>query len=382
MVSAQKGISRAELARKAGLSKTTGSVLVEELIEGGFLVDEGTKNTRKLGRKPNGLGICGERNIVIVANWLTEKVEVQALNLLGEPIHSAEYTLGKEAAYVEATCELYHLLAGRLEKKQCIIGVCVITPSVIDPVECEIVSTILPVAESGSVIGRLRKMLPVVPIAFFNDTACFAYAETAFLEPLRSEPSIFINLNRGIGAVLLCEGEMLRGGNGITTQFGHLSLDRQGEPCRCGNRGCLENTVGEKGLYERARRLGLPGCLAYGEDLSYEHVGRGADAGDEDFIALVKALASDLAFAIGSLVTLYSAQTVVIGGKGQYLGKRFIEELREQLLGCGFQIFVKKAEVCYSAQTPGEKTEFSGAVKYFVEQYYSFVDRMDNGLYL
>ena len=62
-------ISRIELAAMTSLSKTTISSLVEDLINGGFVVDDGSADTGKQGRKPNFLRVNKEGNVVAVINW-------------------------------------------------------------------------------------------------------------------------------------------------------------------------------------------------------------------------------------------------------------------------------------------------------------------------
>ena len=74
LVHQEQGISRAELAKRTKLSKTTVSALVDELLERDFLMDTGTSDSKTVGRKPNSLQLKPERHYVAVLCWEEEQV--------------------------------------------------------------------------------------------------------------------------------------------------------------------------------------------------------------------------------------------------------------------------------------------------------------------
>ena len=80
----------------------------------------------------------------------------------------------------------------------------------------------------------------------------------------------------GVGAGIIVDGELYRGAHGFGGEFGHLDVDRDGLPCACGGRGCLETIVGQEAI---ARTAGIVPLTRRTRSLTAEIVRR-AEAGD------------------------------------------------------------------------------------------------------
>lgn len=59
-------------------------------------------------------------------------------------------------------------------------------------------------------------------------------------------------LGTGVGGGLVLDGRLYRGERGMAGELGHVTVEREGRPCNCGNRGCLERYAGQRGLHETA----------------------------------------------------------------------------------------------------------------------------------
>jgi len=64
---------------------------------------------------------------------------------------------------------------------------------------------------------------------------------------------VFIKLATGIGAGILLDGRLFRGGIGTAGELGHVTLDARGPVCRCGDRGCVELSAGGRALLDTVR---------------------------------------------------------------------------------------------------------------------------------
>lgn len=382
LVAANQGISRASMATLTGLSKTTVSDLVETLIGQDFLVDEGASQSNRQGRKPNSLRLNHEGNVIITINWLPTKLQSGCVDLAGRVSGFREQSLDGGRDYAQQIVSAYRMLRSSVERGAVsprVLAVCIIVPSIIDPVQKRIFTSVLPVQSGEWVIRRLRAAIPDVPMGIFNDTACFAYAEMA-RHPLEQEPSLFVNLSGGVGAAMFSDGQMLRGADGLTTQFGHFSVLRNGPLCRCGNRGCLERRIGESVLAERAREFMTSEQLERFGTLNYRTLGKAADDGVEEFCRMADSIAEDLAYALGNFITLYNVGKCVIGGVGRHLGHYFFQQLQERLMYHGFREFVRTCEFQYS-HAP-EHAELSGAACYLIDSHYQFDEEQEGNLFL
>lgn len=371
LISRNQGISRVKLARLTKLSKPTVSALVDDMIASGLIVDVGAGVSEKTGRKPNTLLINDADNFIAVFGWHKDVILASLINTDYRVVHIETVPMGAGADYVQATRDaLSGILPPSLHGKR-ILGVCVVIPSIIDD-QGRIVSSVLDIDPRDDVLGQLRHATLPYPVSLLNDTACFAYAEYSSSAPeLEEEAFFFLNISSGVGGVLLDRGVMFRGANGMTTQFGHFSVDRSGVQCSCGNRGCLECLVGEMALPRRVKECGAEAIFEKG-GIHFGTLGRLADGGNAKALELVSLLADDLAFGLGNLVSLLHPRQIVIGGTGVGLGQRFLDLVSEKIKASGYPLFVQNVSLRYSRL--GNLSELRGAAEYFMDKHFGFFE--------
>lgn len=379
LIMAHKMISRIELAAMTSLSKTTISSLVDELIQGGFVVDEGLVATGRQGRKPSLLRVNAEDNIVAVINWHVDELEVSLVDMAGKVVSYEVCPLVLDAAFDQVIPEVYYSNLVEKAGKRNILGLCLVVPSMLDAASQRMISTVLPIPEGDDVLERICGRITGVPMAVFNDTACYAYAEHT-LTDWDFQTFLFININNGIGAVIVHDGKMIKGEAGLRPQLGHFSLNRNGDPCMCGGRGCLENEIGETALIKRAKAAGLYETLEKHGAITFAALGKQADDGDPAARTFVKGLAEDLAFVLDNVLVIYNTDHIIIGGKGQRLGTYYLEQLEAAMKKAGFRIVIDRADLMYTAL--GDDAIMRGAARYFIDEYYKFFEDMTDFLVL
>lgn len=89
------GISRAELAKRTKLSKTTVSTLVDELIERAFIQDNGIVESTALGRRPNSLHIRRNSHYIVVFNWYENQIYTHLVDIAGTSVFQEVRVLSK-----------------------------------------------------------------------------------------------------------------------------------------------------------------------------------------------------------------------------------------------------------------------------------------------
>ena len=167
------------------------------------------------------------------------------------------------------------------------------------------------------------------------------------------------------------------------TQLGHFSIDRNGKRCRCGNRGCLENRIGELALPERILEndlnIPLPG-KEEGSRILFRDIGQMAGEGNGEAEKLIKILASDLSFALGNFITVLHPDSVVIGGMARKLGETFLEEIISDLKETGFRFFLDNLDIRFAGL--GEEAILTGAARYYIDTHYNFQEDLTGKLFL
>lgn len=170
------------------------------------------------------------------------------------------------------------------------------------------------------------------------------------------------------------------GATGMGTQFGHFSIDRYGELCSCGNRGCLENRIGEMALRKRAEERGALEEFQGLEQILFKDVAQLAREGKPGASALLCDLADDLSFALGNLITMFHPDTIIIGGMGRKLGEMYLSRIRSNLGEVGFRQFVEDVDIRFTRLR--EDAIFRGAAKYYLDTHYNFMEEMSGKLFL
>lgn len=379
LISDTPGISRVNLASVTKLSKTTVSALVDELIQDGYILDQGAAESSRQGRKPNSLCVNKMDNAFIVINWRAHTLQIALLTSAYEIIATEEDAVSYSGDYIAKIKDMFDYFLAKHGSGKNILGVCIVIPGIIDSLHKRIISMVLPISEEEPVIDKLRMAIPHYPLAFFNDTACFAYAENTFGDNDVSN-YIYLNINEGVGASLIQDGNFLRGATGMGIQFGHFSVDRDGELCICGNRGCLEHRIGEMALSKRAEQCGAAKAFETLKQIQFKDVGRLAAEGNPDVLKLISCLSSDLSFGLGNLITVFHPESIVIGGMGRKLGGIFLDQVRSDMKSAGFQRFV--ADVSIDFAKLREEAVFQGAAKYYMDTHYDFMEDMSGRLLL
>lgn len=94
-----------------------------------------------------------------------------------------------------------------------------------------------------------------VPVAMDNDATLAVWG--AYRTELKAKPRSVVGatLGTGVGGGLVLDGRLFRGATGSAGELGHMKVAFPGEPCHCGETGCLEAYAGAYGIVRQARRL-------------------------------------------------------------------------------------------------------------------------------
>jgi predicted NBD/HSP70 family sugar kinase len=320
LVSTQGATSRAEIARQTGLSRAAVSSLVGELIDSGLLRELGQGTSA--GGKPPTLLALNERGRDIVAVDLGHRPFRGALVDLSGRIHER---LEADSDPVAPVGERAHQVAVQLIESLIdkatapVLGIGVGTPGVIDPD-----GTVLEAANldwHGLDLGSALRRQFDIPVSIANDSAMAALVE------YRRRPAdrnlILVKLGRGVGAGVVINGALHRGDHSAAGEIGHVRVRDDGEPCRCGNTGCLETVASVPAIL---RRLG-----ADPERHPWDALALAGLVGDEPVRRALSEAGRHLGMVLASVVALLDIGHVVIAPDVRNAGDVLIDEIRAEL---------------------------------------------------
>jgi glucokinase len=145
------------------------------------------------------------------------------------------------------------------------------------------------------------------PVTVLNDARAFCLAELAFGAARGRRDALFLTLGTGVGGGVLVGGRLLVGPDDRLGEIGHLTYDRAGPRCGCGNQGCLEAWASAPALVRAAAQAGTRLDSA-------EAVVAAAQAGDAVARRAVAEAGTAIGRTLASLCAVLPAEAVVVGG--------------------------------------------------------------------
>ena len=176
------------------------------------------------------------------------------------------------------------------------------------------------------------------PVHIDNDATVAGLAESVAGISKGTSSSVFLTLGTGVGAGIIINGRIWSGAHGVGSEVGHAILELDGEPCSCGNHGCVERYCSATAIIRMARELLVyhPESAimkACGENLDNVNAKMVFDAARElDPIGLkvFNRYVSNLGQAIASLCNILDPEMVVLGGGVSRAGEYLIDAVRRE----------------------------------------------------
>jgi glucokinase len=157
------------------------------------------------------------------------------------------------------------------------------------------------------------------PASLINDARAFGLAELRLGAARGARSMVGVTLGTGVGGVLAIDGRIHHGHDGTAGEIGHQTIDPDGPSCGCGSRGCLE-------AFARADRI----AEACGAPTAEEAVAR-ARAGDARAADGLARTGRYLGIGLASLISVFTPDTVVIGGGIGAAADLLIGPIRDEL---------------------------------------------------
>lgn len=328
----RRTVSRAEIARRTGRSRSTISEVVARLLPTGLIEEVGSGASRG-GRRPILIGFRDRAGVIIGVDIGAAHVSVALTDLRGRilewreedfPVRSDPHGTAALAVKLTEAC-----LAAGGAGLHSPMGIGIAVPSPVDPGSpYRILERILPAWHSFDLLGALRNHFEV-PAFVDNDANLGALAEHHWGKAVGIDDFAYLKVATGIGAGLMIDGEIYRGATGVAGEIGHVAIDPRGPQCVCGNRGCLATFVGTRALMSRIQELlpEFPHSVLTGTTPDIRSLEDAALADDPLALKVVDEAARNLGIVIAGVLNLMNPGSVILGGSLARLGDRLIEPL-------------------------------------------------------
>lgn len=312
-------LSRADLARLTGLTRTSVSDLVGKLIDDG-LIEEVGRGQSSGGKSPILLRVAPDGRHLIGLDLGDAQFSGAVVNLRGEILRSIHLPLeGRSSdAAVELVVRLVDAL--RADDRSPFLGIGIGAPGIIDTSTGTVRWSVnLNWAELR--LGTLLEQRYGVPVVVANDSHAAALAELTFFRRPRPNNLIVIKVGRGVGAGIILNGQLFQGDGYGAGEFGHVSMGSADAPCRCGRVGCLETVASMRALVDAAEAV---------EPSITDESGLVAAflAGVSAIRRIVLDAARQLGLAVGWLIGVLNVRHVLLVGPVAAFGDDWLGEVR------------------------------------------------------
>jgi predicted NBD/HSP70 family sugar kinase len=314
-------ISRAEVARLTGLTRTTVSDVVSTLLDDGVVREIG-RGASTGGKAPILLEVDEEARLVVGLDLGEEQFAGSLVNLRGDIRRTVELPVaGRDGD--GAVQLVFALLDELLEGVTApLLGIGIGTPGLVDSPTGTIRRAVnldwrdLPL---GAIVGERYG----VPVNVANDSQAAALAEYTYAGGARVPNLIAIRVGRGVGAGLVLRGALFQGDGSGAGEIGHVVVADDGELCRCGRTGCLETMAGMRAIERDA-------TAAAGRPIDIRALRRALDANEPWAAPIVDRAATPLGHAIAGLIGALDIQRIVLLGPVTELGERWLATVRRE----------------------------------------------------
>lgn len=329
--------SRAEVARLTGLTRTSVSQLVGELIASGLVAEVG-RGPSSGGKAPILLSVIPDSRHVIGLDLGDAMFSGAVVDLRGRVLHSLSRPLdgrdGRQA--LQLVFDVVDALVS-VNGARPLLGVGIGTPGLIDSASGTVRWAVnLDWAELA--LGPLVSERYGVPVVVANDSQAAALAELTFAESGRRANLIVIRVGRGLGAGIIVNGQLFQGDGSGAGEIGHTATFAGNEQCRCGGVGCLETVASMRAMVASAGRLD-PQVVDDASLVKAFHAGQPLVRG------VVVDAAHALGLAIAGLIGALNVGRIVLVGPAAALGDDWLAAVREKAFASSLPVLARRTSI-------------------------------------
>ncbi len=177
------------------------------------------------------------------------------------------------------------------------------------------------------------------PVYIDNDATVAGYAESICGVSAGCHSSVFLTLGTGVGGGIVIGGRPWSGFHGIGSEIGHIPMDIEGEPCTCGNNGCLERYCSATAII----RMGKQAMLQHPDSELYAACGGNADKvtakivfdcakeGDDVALKVFRRYVNYLCMALDTVIAFLDPEIIILGGGVSKAGNFLLDAVRQRL---------------------------------------------------
>jgi len=332
-------LSRAQLAKKTGLSRATISILIENLLQMGIVEEVGFGNSSG-GRPPVLLKYNSNAGFATGAYMYNYEWSLVITNLDAEIIHQETIHIpSKDFKDAVATLKKgFEHITKNIPGQKLLPAIGIGTPGLVDS-KAGIITSAVDVGWFDVPMKELVEKELGIEAYVVNRSKIGALAEFWHGAGKGIKDLIYISIGTGVAAGIIHDGKLYFGANSSAGELGHITILPEGPVCPCGNHGCLQQLISEKAMEMRARELLREDQSSilhkkvgnHPEMLTARDILEMADQKDPLAVRVIDEASEYLSIAVGNLINLFNPELIVLGGPVGCLSNLLTEKLQQKI---------------------------------------------------
>lgn len=348
-------IARYELAKETGLTPPTVTVIVNQLMEEGVVIEIGFGESSG-GRRPVMLELNPETAYILAIQLQKGDIVTAIFDVKGNLLKEQRTFLNTDTpedviGAIGDSCDSL-ICDTQIDQKR-ILAIGLATPGLVNS-HRGLVERSANLGWSKVPLGSmLSKRLNGIPVRVENISNAAALAEKTYGSGIGLHDLIYLNLSVGIGAGIIIDGEIYRGTTGYAGEIGHMTLIPNGGPkCTCGRSGCLESLCGVLAILEQIKKA-LPSPEFEKHSLIKDNITM-RDLLHSTLLEhkivqnIIRETGKWTGIATANLVSLFNPQMIILGGEVSKVGVEFIEEVKNEMNNRILKEFITTVKVVQS----------------------------------
>lgn len=337
LIYTQGEISRADIARATGLTRTTVSATAVELIEAG-LVEEVGQGPSAGGKPPTLLRVVTDARYTLGVDLSGATFQGAVFDLRGNIVQraSVQPAPSDDPLTLEPVWALVDTLLAATDRTT--LGIGVGLPGLIDSRQ-GVVQQAVNRGWRDLALGELLHQRYGLPVYLANDSQAAALAEFRLAGPDGVRDLVVILVDQGISAGIILDGRVYQSGNRLgASEIGHVRVVEAGEPCGCGHFGCLETVASLGAIVRRAQAIYgnqpesiLHQLVSCADDIDLGIILQAYQTGDRALAELISQVSHYLSLAVANLVSTLNIPLVLLAGGITDLGDALLAPLTAEL---------------------------------------------------
>jgi len=314
-------LTRPDLAKRTGLTRAAVGKIVNDLYELGLVTEEGFEVSSG-GRRPVLLQVRKDR-YVVGAHLDGQGIQVAVVGLDAAVRSYRDIPWQRNGGSVllqDVIDALRGVIAQDGLTEEELLGIGLSIPGLFDYTNQEIIVSFALGWERVPLAKFLQQELNV-PVVAERDCLAGLFGELWFGDWHSVDDAMYVVVGEGIGAGLWLSGQPFRGSGWMAGELGHVSVDDDGVPCQCGQRGCLEVMAS---LGVMARQWWSAGALS--EDFIERYVKALKDR-DERAWQVLREGTRHIGKALGQAINLLDPEMIFVAGRLDPVSEEFIDVL-------------------------------------------------------